>query len=75
MIVFLIFSLRNILKNFNMDDFLNTENLNKQWIIMNIYNRDYNVDGLFPHWVKSAMDSLTSGKPVILILKNNYLFV
>lgn len=52
-----------------MDDFLNTENLNKQWIIMNIYNRDYNVDGLFPHWVKSAMDSLTSGKRVILILK------
>jgi len=44
-----------------MDDFLNTENLNKQWIIMNIYNQDYNVDGLFPHWVKSAMDSLTSG--------------
>lgn len=44
-----------------MDDFLNTENLNKEWIIMNIYNHEYNVDGLFPHWVKSAMDSLTSG--------------
>jgi len=44
-----------------MDDFLNTENFNKQWIIMNIYNQDYNVDGLFPNWVKSAMDSLTSG--------------
>lgn len=47
-----------------MDDFLNTENINKQWIIMNIYNHEYNVDGLFPHWVKSAMDSLTSGKLV-----------
>ncbi|KAL4103515.1 hypothetical protein QTP88_018881 [Uroleucon formosanum] len=57
---FIIQNLRNILKSFNMDDFLNTENLNKQWIIMNIYNQDYNVDGLFPHWVKSAMDSLTS---------------
>lgn len=44
-----------------MEDFLNTENLNKQWIIMNIYNNEYNVDGLFPYWVKSAMDSLTSG--------------
>lgn len=45
-----------------MDDFLNIENLNKEWIIMNIYNNDYNVDGLFPQWVQSAMDSLTSGK-------------
>jgi len=64
----LIYSLQNILKSFNMDDFLNTENLNKQWIIMNIYNQDYNVDGLFPHWVKSAMDSLTSGNYNILYL-------
>lgn len=51
-----------------MDDFLNMENLNEQWIIMNIYNQEYNIDGLFPHWVKSAMDSLTSGN--IVILKN-----
>lgn len=62
----LIYSLQNILKSFNMDDFLNIENLNKEWIIMNIYNRDYNMDGLFPHWVKSAMDSLISGNVVIL---------
>jgi len=45
-----------------MDDFLNTENLNREWIIMNIYNHDCNIDGLFPQWVKSAMDSLISGK-------------
>lgn len=44
-----------------MDDFLNAENLNKEWMIMNIYNHEYNIDGLFPNWVKSAMDSLTSG--------------
>lgn len=50
-----------------MDDFLNTENLNKQWIIMNIYNHEYNVDGLFPHWVKSAMDSLTFGKVIFAL--------
>lgn len=51
-----------------MDDFLNVENLNKQWIIMNIYNHEYNADGLFPHWVKSAMDSLTSGIIIIIML-------
>lgn len=56
-----------------MDDFLNIENLNKQWIIMNIYNHDYNVDGLFPHWVKSAMDSLTCGKVIILEIIFSYL--
>jgi len=44
-----------------MADFLNAENLNKEWMIMNIYNHEYNIDGLFPNWVKSAMDSLTSG--------------
>lgn len=61
----LIYSLQNILKSFNMDDFLNIENLNKEWMIMNIYNHEYNIDGLFPHWVKSAMDSLTSSKYII----------
>lgn len=78
----LIYSLRNILKSFNMDDFLNIENLNKEWIIMNIYNRDYNMDGLFPHWVKSAMDSLTSGNYLknkfcilLLIISYKYTFI
>lgn len=63
-----IYSLRNILKYFNMDDFLSVENLNKQWIIMNIYNHEYNADGLFPHWVKSAMDSLTSGNIIKVLM-------
>jgi len=61
---FIIHNLCNILKSFNMDDFLNIENLNKEWIIMNIYNHDYNVEGLFPQWVQSAMDSLTSDAEV-----------
>lgn len=58
-----------------MEDFLNTENLNKQWIIMNIYNNEYNVEGLFPHWVKSAMESLTSGKYIIFQLKQKYKYI
>lgn len=49
-----------------MADFLNAENLNKEWMIMNIYNHEYNIDGLFPNWVKSAMDSLTSGNAWII---------
>lgn len=58
-----------------MEDFLNTENLNKQWIIMNIYNNEYNVEGLFPHWVKSAMESLTSGEYIIFQLKQKYKYI
>lgn len=64
-----------------MEDFLNTENLNKEWMIMNIYNHEYNIDGLFPHWVKSAMDSLISGtvlfslKIIKYIKTNNLLAV
>ncbi|XP_050528369.1 DEP domain-containing protein 1B-like [Daktulosphaira vitifoliae] len=57
---YVINNLSMILKSFNMDDFLNIENINKQWIILNIYNPQKNEEGLFPHWVKTAMDSLVN---------------